>query len=116
MLFKNIKIRYNRIINALAATCFGVLQIHSNSDAMRKWLWQDVLKTVEIYNKVWMPLHAIGSVLAIFFICAIIDSLRIHFIEKPFFRIWDNHWENFLEKYKKIENTFCNKLNIQSNN
>ncbi len=39
MLFKNIKIKQNKAINTIAASTVGVLLIHANSDAMRKFLW-----------------------------------------------------------------------------
>ena len=35
LLFKNIKLKYNPVINLLAQSVFGVLLIHANSDAMR---------------------------------------------------------------------------------
>lgn len=38
LMFKNIQIPYNKGINTVAASTFGVLLIHANSDAMRKWL------------------------------------------------------------------------------
>lgn len=38
--FKNINIKQSKIINTISATTFGVLLIHSNSDAMRIWLWR----------------------------------------------------------------------------
>lgn len=41
MLFKNLKIKYNPLINAMGASTFGVLLIHANSSTMRKWLWVD---------------------------------------------------------------------------
>jgi len=87
--FKNIKLKYSKLINTIAASTFGVLLIHANSNAMRQWLWKDTLNNVGAYNKIWMPLHAIGSVLVIFAVCAGIDYLRIRFIEKPVFTWWD---------------------------
>lgn len=83
MFFKNIKIRYNKLINIVAASTFGVLQIHANSDAMRRWLWQDLLNTVEIYDSEWLVLHAFGSVIGVYLVCTAIDYIRIRFIEKP---------------------------------
>lgn len=35
MFFKNINIKYNAFINAVASTTFGILMIHANCDAMR---------------------------------------------------------------------------------
>lgn len=112
LFFKNLKIPYIPLINKLASTCFGVLCIHANSNAMRRWLWVDVLHNVDVYYKPWMPVHAIGSTLAIFLICAGIDLLRQKYLEEPFFRFWDSHWESFTEKYAALERKLFQKLNI----
>lgn len=42
LFFKNWKLKYNRIINKIASSTFGVLCIHANSGTMRQWLWSDV--------------------------------------------------------------------------
>jgi len=84
MFFKNIHIPQSKVINAIAATTFGVLLIHANSDAMRTWLWRDFVDCVGHYNADYMPLYAICSVVAIFSVCSFIDFLRIKFIEKPY--------------------------------
>lgn len=87
--FKNIQIGHNRWINVIASSTFGVLLIHANSDAMRRWLWQDVCQNVEWFSSPWMPLHAVGSVLIIYIVCVIVDQMRIAFIEKPTFVMVD---------------------------
>lgn len=86
LFFKNVKVGYSKFINTVAASTFGVLQIHANSDAMRKWLWRDVLNNVGMYDSEWLILHAFGSVLTVFTICVLLDLLRIHFIEEPLFK------------------------------
>ena len=88
LFFKNVKIEYSKIINAVAASTFGVLQIHANSDAMRRWLWQDLLNNVGMYESNWLVLHAFGSVIGVFVICTAIDYLRIRLIEVPVERHW----------------------------
>ena len=113
MFFKNLKIGYFKTINKIAASTYGVLLIHANSDTMRQWLWKDTLDVVGHYSSKYMPLYAIGSVLAIFIICSIIDQLRIKLIEKPFFRLWDKHWDGFVVKCKKIESKVFLKLGAQ---
>ena len=92
MFFKNLKIKYYKVINAFAASTFGVLLIHANSEAMRQWLWKDTIDCVGHYDAKLMPLYAIGCVLGIFVACSLIDMIRIWFIEKPFFKAWDKHW------------------------
>lgn len=113
LFFKNWKIKYNKFINTVSATTFGILLIHAHSDSMRQWLWKDLLNNVGFYGSVWMLVHAIGSVLGIFIVCSVIDLLRIRFIEKPFFKIWDRNWDGIARKYNDFEKRVCKKMNIQ---
>ena len=113
MFFKNLKIKTNKFINTVAASAFGVLLIHANSDAMRQWLWVDVLQNAKMYSSEWLVLHAILSVLVIYIICTVIDFLRIQFIEKPFFKLWDKHFGKISDKYIQIESKICKRLNIK---
>lgn len=114
MFFKNVKIKNSKFINTVAASCFGVLLIHANGDAMRQWLWKDVLSNVEMYDSKYLVVHACASVIGIFVVCAFIDYLRICFIEKPFFKLWDKQSEKILSVYSKIENWICEKLAIET--
>ena len=88
---KNIHIPYNKIINAIGGSTFGVLLIHTNSDAMRIWLWKDVVNCVGHYNLTVLQLvgFSFGVVLTIFFSCILIDRIRIKIIEEPFFKWYD---------------------------
>lgn len=89
MYFKDLPIRQSRIINTVSASTFGVLLIHANSDTMRQWLWKDTLNNVEQYysdNMIWLSLV---SILAVFFICVIVDYIRIHTFEKYTFLFLD---------------------------
>lgn len=104
MFFKNINIKTSRVINALGGATFGVFLIHANSDAMRQWLWKDVLDNVGIYdNGSLIYLHSIASVFAIFIICAVIDISRQKLIEKPLFKIWDRLWDKVTIWYTRKE-------------
>lgn len=85
MYFKNLYIPYNKLINNIAACTFGVLLIHANSDMMRQWLWKDVLNNVGMYGNKFEFIHLFVSVISIYCICTLIDSLRIRFLEKRFF-------------------------------
>jgi len=90
LFFKNLKISYSKVINTIAASAFGVLLIHANSDTMRQWLWRDTLDNAGHYaGNIY--LHAIVSVLVVYAVCTIIDMLRIKLIEKPLFKWFDNH-------------------------
>ena len=83
LFFKNLKIGYSKAINTIAASTFGVLQIHANSDTMRRWLWVDVCNNVGAYQGGNVIIHAIVSVVAIYTVCTIIDMVRIRLIEQP---------------------------------
>ena len=113
LFFKNLKIGYVKTINTVAASAFGVIVIHANSDIMRRWLWGDMLDAVGHYNTPFLPLYHLGSVAAIFIVCTIIDQLRIKLIEKPFFNLWDRHWDDFLAWYKKLETKVFAKMKVQ---
>lgn len=85
LFFKNLEVKQSKFINTLAGSTFGVLLIHTNSDAMRTWLWKDFVNCVGAYDSKWLYLYAIVEVLAIFIVCDLIDILRTKDIEKPFF-------------------------------
>ncbi len=114
LFFKNLKMKNSKFINSVAMSSFGVLLIHANSDAMRQWLWKDTLNNVGMYSSPFMVIHAIASIFGVYIICTIIDMLRIRFIEKPFFKLWDRHFYKVQARYEKIENTICNKLSIEN--
>ncbi len=114
MFFKNLKLKPSRLINTVSATTFGILLIHANGDTMRQWLWQDVLKNVEVFGTNWVWLHAVLSAVVIFVICFLIDYLRIRFVEKPFFVFWDKHFEKLALKYAAFEEKVWQKLKIGS--
>ena len=91
--FRNLNIPHSKWINTIASSTYGVLLIHANSGTMREWLWKDVVDCVGHYDAPCFPLYAVGSVLAIFFLCVMIDQIRIHTVEKWFFNWYDNHFE-----------------------
>ena len=114
MFFKNVEIKQSKFINTVAASSFGVLLIHANSATMHRFLWGDLLGVVKMYHSPFLIVHAISSVLGIYAVCTAIDYLRICFIEKPFFKLWDRHWEKIAQGYCKIENTVLNRLGIDT--
>lgn len=84
LFFKNLKIKQSRVINTIAASTFGVLLIHANSDTMRKWLWQTVLNVKGAFSlsTPLLVLHATLSILGVFTVCVIIDQIRIRTVER----------------------------------
>ena len=96
-------LRPSRFINGAAATAFGVFCIHANSDAMRRWLWGDVLRVTERYptSMAWWQLPA--AVLGIFAVCAAVDLLRARFLERPFLRALDRRLPGIAARLRKWE-------------
>ena len=86
LFFKNLKIGYRREINTIAAATFCILCIHANSDTMRRWLWVDVCNNVGAYQGGNVIIHAVVSVVIIYAVCTIIDTIRIRLIEQPLIR------------------------------
>ena len=84
MYFKNLDIKYSKLINTIGASTFGVLLIHANSDTMRRWLWRDLFDNAGHYNYELFWLRPIIVCIIIFIVCIIIDYLRKRFIEKLF--------------------------------
>ena len=113
LFFKNHKLKYSSLVNMVSASTFGVFLIHSHSDAMRRWLWRDILDNVGHYRSSYMPLYAIGSVIAIFIFCTLIDQGRIQLLEKPFFKFWDKHWDYFRSKFARTEYKILSGLGIR---
>lgn len=83
MFFANINIPRSRLINTVAASTFGVLLIHANSDIMRHWLWVDVCNVAGHYTSAhfWPSIILVPP--CIFVVCIMIDHLRLRYLEPP---------------------------------
>ncbi len=101
LVFKNLKIPQNRRINQVAASTFGILLIHTNSHAMRRFLWKDVFDNTGAYMQGNIVLHALVTVALVFGVSLLIDMARIRWVERPLFRRLDQcSW--FQKAEKKI--------------
>lgn len=72
----NLPVRYNKLINIIGGSTFGVLIIHTSCDAMLKWLWIDVLKTPLMYETPYYFIHMTLSTIGVFASCCVIDIIR----------------------------------------
>lgn len=108
--FKNMNIKYSKIVNAFGAATFGVLLIHAGSNAMLVWLWKDTIDVVGHYTLPLgqLVLFSVGVVLAIFLVCNLIDQLRIATLEKWFFNWYDR-------KLSSKVDAFLNRITIDKN-
>ena len=103
MWFKSMKIRNSKLINTIAASSFGVLLIHANSNTMRQWLWKDTVDCIGHFDTLYYWLYAIGCVLAIHAICTIIDFIRIKTIETPLLNATVRACYWVRDKFVKVE-------------
>lgn len=89
--FKNINIKYSAFINAIGGATFGVLLIHAQSDAMRQWLWRDVIDCIRHYELpiFQLVIYSIASISLIFIICVLIDLFRQIIFERPMLSAFD---------------------------
>lgn len=102
MWFKDLKIPHSRLINAVGASTFGVLLIHANSDAMRQWLWREIVGCVDHFSgDVILTLgYALVSVLIIFTVCSGIDWFRGRIIEPKLIKTTTTVFNRYL-KFKR---------------
>ncbi len=89
MWFKNIKIKYNKAINTIAATTFGIYLIHDNSIQMQIILWHNKLHVSQFFHSDHYVLYSIAAIIGVFVVCSLVDYLRIIFLEKYFFAWYD---------------------------
>ncbi len=79
--FKNINIKNSKLINKLSTYTFSVYIIHENSFLV-KILYRDIFNCDEYYNNNLMPLNMIYTVLGIYLICVIVETIRRLLMEK----------------------------------
>ena len=76
LVFRNLRLGHTPAINWIAASVFGVFLFHASSDAMRRFLWQDVAHCQEWFNTPLLPLHAVLTIIGVFMVGLIIDKIR----------------------------------------
>ncbi len=86
MFFKKLKIKYNKVINIIGGSTFGVLCIHANSNTMRQWLWKTILDVKGHYEiqSYKLIIYSFASVFTVFVVCVVIDIIRKKFLENFF--------------------------------
>lgn len=106
--FKNLNF-YSPIINTIAKSVIGIYLIHDN-ELISKYIWEIILPNTQYVNTAYVVPHAIIKIITVFFICLLIDRLRLMIIQ-PFFEkyldryyqsiaIWGSNKTNFW--YKKL--------------
>lgn len=75
LLFRRVKIGYNKYINGVASTVFGIYLIHDNP-LIRGVIWTSILGNASMSENDLLWLIALSEVLVIFVMCSAIDFLR----------------------------------------
>jgi len=80
LIFKNIKLSYNPIINTLALTVFGIYLIHDDVQ-FRVFMYAEIIKCPEYTDPMMIAVAILISLVCIFVICAIIELARMRLFD-----------------------------------
>lgn len=86
--FKNLHISYNKHLNRIAATTFGIYLVHENL-LLNKIIWHRLFKLDNFISSKWLFLIMVFATVITFVGCSIIDLCRQQIIEKPVMRLYD---------------------------
>lgn len=95
--FLKTDIKYSKAVNTLASTTFGVYLIHDDG-FMSKFLWHSIFKNATFSNSAFLIPYSIAVIIAVFLGCALIEFLRMRFIEKHYTKLVDRISDN-ISKY-----------------
>lgn len=101
--FKNINIKYNKFINIIASTTFGIYLIH-DSNALRSIIWKKIFVISKWFNTDYFIIYSILITIIIFVVCSIIELLRIYILEKNYTKLLDK----ISNKLDSIKNKIVN--------
>ena len=84
--FKNIDLRYNKLINIISSTTFGIYLIH-DYPLVRKFIWIKLFKNAMYADSLFIIPYSIGVILLVFAICSLVELIRIKLIERNYINI-----------------------------
>ena len=90
LFFKNIKIKYNKVINYIASLSFGVYLFHEHI-YMKKLLWNNFFPLSRVLNHGSLFINGLCIVVVVYIIGGVFDSFR-----KIIFSILKKSWSNLL--------------------
>lgn len=99
-IFDSINIGFNKIINKIASTTFGIYLIH-DFVPFRYLIWNKLLKVDTLYASRLFPLYALLVVVAVFIVCSIIDMVRQTLFEPKMLQIGTSLINRFRKKYMR---------------
>ena len=108
--FKNMKIKYSKVINIIGSATFGIYLIH-DSEYARTFLWHTIFKTVSYSNTYILIPYSLLVILIVFVGCLIIELLRIYLVEKKSLK-FINMISTFIDKTisKALSSSFFNRI------
>lgn len=79
LFFLNVNVKSSRGINLVASSTFGVLLIHSGSNAVRRLIWGDLLNVVNAWGSMdlmQLALYCCFAVGLVFIVCSCMELIR----------------------------------------
>lgn len=84
--FNSLNIRFNEFINKLAKYTFGVYLIDVN-EYFSRFLYRQVFNSDHYWNSNLMIVNLVYSVLSVYIICVLLESIRLKLFNKLFVNI-----------------------------
>lgn len=81
VIFKDLDIKYNKWINIIASTTFGVYLIH-DSHVLKPFIWKTLFRNMNYKNSIYLIPYSILQVAIIFTACFLIEYARQHIFKK----------------------------------
>lgn len=100
LMFKNMDIKYNKIINIIASSVFGIYLIHDHP-LVRRFLFDDVFNCSSHTNDPYLIPYVFLMCILIFTVCSIIELIRIYLIERMYYKKMTQVSDNIQEKISK---------------
>ena len=88
MIFKNLNIKDNKIINIVSSCSLAIYVLHENQLIVR-YLFKNVLKTPLFYDSNYMFVHMIVCSIIVLIICCIIEMIRKYIMSKTFDKLFN---------------------------
>lgn len=88
IIFKNLDIKDNKIINKFASCSLGVYLIHTQQ-ILKYVIWTDIYKVNQFSNSAYLVLYEIFAVVSVYILCVIIDYIRQNTVEKIYMKLID---------------------------
>ncbi len=83
IMFVNLEIKSNKVINYIATSTFAVYLIHDDI-YVRNYIWTNIFKGNELYGKgVDLLLNMLVATIIVFIVCVVIDKLKIILVNMP---------------------------------